>query len=361
MAPKPRLVYSKVGNKKYAYIKINVKVDGKYVPKTLADIGRIGNGKGEIGVARAKREFDKFMLKYNGASGSDMPLKDLRNEFTQHYKTQIGSSIQEKTYLIYLEKSLLLAPLFYMSIEKIKYQDVEFLKGRLKDRGLKNRTVNMILVELNKMFKYAIRCGYVDHAPIVDKLKETPNAIEALTIDEVNKILSIPVQDNIFDRSKAKASIQQMTYFKIMVWTGMRPHEMNELRWEQVNFDDGYIQILSDNDKKPARIIPITDHLRELLLSIRKNTGRVSPYSKTTNVYRAMVKLGKKAGLRLNRYMLRKTFSSILANNGMPVFDLIKLTGHKKVETLSKHYVKMQADTLKKSSEMYAPDYVVSN
>ena len=79
-----------------------------------------------------------------------------------------------------------------------------------------------VFFHLKRIFKFAQRKGYITTLPLIDHLRVSTKEIKRLTTDQIKILL-----DNAPEKIKR--------YICMMVFTGMRPNEMMNLRWEDVN------------------------------------------------------------------------------------------------------------------------------
>lgn len=63
-----------------------------------------------------------------------------------------------------------------------------------------------------------------------------------------------------------------------------------------------------------------------------------------------MAKLGRKIGVKVNPYMLRKTFVSLLVEAGVPICEVAKLAGHS-IHIAEKYYLGISASQLSSAVE----------
>jgi len=142
----------------------------------------------------------------------------------------------------------------------------------------------------------------------------------------------------------------------IAMHTGMRPGDIYELRWHNIDFTNNIIHFKPQKTKhhiEPANVkFPMTKGLQQTLFKWRKQshyelTGSyVFTNPKTKNRYnhsahkKPWSKLKSLARLdsELDFYSFRHHFISHLVRSGVPLFTIAKLVGHKSTKTIEKYY-----------------------
>ena len=112
-----------------------------------------------------------------------------------------------------------------------------------------------------------------------------------------------------------------------MVYLGPRLSEAYSLKWQDVNFDKGWVAITGTKTTKANRMVPLPPVILELLKKHRQREGSVlAPWN---NIRRDLELSCKKAGItRVTPNDLRRTFASWLKQAGVDSFTVAKLMGH---------------------------------
>jgi integrase len=142
-----------------------------------------------------------------------------------------------------------------------------------------------------------------------------------------------------------------------MLWAGLRPNEALRLKWENVNVEGGYIDVLSDNKRKPGRKVPLHAGLRGVLEKTPQASAYVSPYRDSKYASRSMKRLEARTGVKCNPYKMRKTFCSTLVRLGVDPVFVAKIMGHSSVQTSFNYYLDLKDEQLHQaiSKINYAP------
>ena len=123
---------------------------------------------------------------------------------------------------------------------------------------------------------------------------------------------------------------------KMALFTGMRRGELFKLKWKDINFDRGFINII-DPKGGPDQKIPLNDATRELLDNHHKTQ---SPYvfpgragRQRVNIAKQVKKIKDDAGIPEDfrpLHGLRHVYASMLASSGeVGMYTLQKLLTHK--------------------------------
>lgn len=315
-------------NKKRWYIVQNETIDGKNKRRYIASF----ETKGHAQMALTKMKADDFSKKYTIKT-----FGDVYEEFKAHYESKVPVEVAPKTYELFLLMSKhFFENLEYLPIEQITYKHIEELKGRVKARGLSGRSINVMLVNLTKVFKFALYCGYIERLPVIVPAKEEKKAVISLGERELNELI------------KAANPEQQFT-IQFLALSGLRPNAAINLKWKDVNLSKNFILVRSSNPRKPEYLVPISTQLRALLLerSIDPISDKVLNYTTASSIRNMILRLGNRLGMKgLSTYIIRKTFASILRSKGVDMFDIAKCMGHKKPQTTNESYIKTDIDYL---------------
>lgn len=279
-------------------------------------------------------------------------------------------------------------------IKTIKKTDIKRYYNNLSEsRGLKPNTIDCIHTVLHQLFDVAIDDGYLSINPSTNALKELKRATR---IDEKRSALTAD-QEKLFlayTRSSKQYS-HWYPLFAVMVGTGVRVGELTGLRWCDVNFEDGYLDInhtlvyyahriakpgekvgcyfAINSTKTPAskRQIPMLDYVREALSEQRNEL----PCSASVDGYSGFVFANRFGGLlyqgTLNKalhriirdcnleqiekgsdlllpnfscHSLRHTFATRMCENGINLKVIQDVMGHTDISTTMNIYTDATRD-----------------
>jgi integrase len=216
-------------------------------------------------------------------------------------------------------------------------------KKSTKGVCLSGHTINKVLFVLNGIFKYAVRDCRIEHNPIsleYHKVKENLKQADYFTLREMNLFLK-----NIHPEYK--------TFFTLLWHSGMRIGEAVALKWQDIDWNKGWITITRQIYQKSGKDIvtePKTKSgLRKVFLTpfilqeLKSYNERVKTYHingyvferdgrsyRKTGIVRSQFKLAiRKAGLRdsLTPHSIRHSTISLLRQY-FPDFIIKSFAGH---------------------------------
>ncbi|EHV2920766.1 site-specific integrase [Enterococcus faecalis] len=179
-------------------------------------------------------------------TNSNLTLKDIYEIYEEKYTQNLKPSYkqtQERIFKNYVE------PYFKNTqIKLIKKQQIydfqQFLltsKPKRKET-LSNKTINMIIIHLQKLFNVAMKEGlsYENPCNQIDKLKVQKKEINFWTLDEFTTFISH------IDKNKPFLKV----FYQFAFFTGMRAGEMIALTWSDIDFYNQTVRI-----NKSAKLI----------------------------------------------------------------------------------------------------------
>ncbi len=210
-------------------------------------------------------------------------------------------------------------------LHEITSKRIEDYKMEIRKSGASEATANRRLACLKNMFTKAIDWHMADDNPVrkVKLYKENNQRVHYLEDEELSRLLE-----------NCSAPLRAVIFFAIN--TGMRKGEIQKLKWNEINFNQGYIAI-TETKNGEVRYAPMNDTIREVLVSIRKHPA--SPYvfcSKDGEPYdfrKSFETALRKSGILDFRFHdLRHTFASHLAMKGVDLNTIRELLGHKSLD-----------------------------
>lgn len=149
----------------------------------------------------------------------------------------------------------------------------------------------------------------------------------------------------------------------LMADTGIRRAELCLLKWADVDISRGMIAIREGKGGK-FRTVMVGVRTRRALLKYRRGviTDPSAPVIQTQSGGRMthsglrsmLLRIGKRAGIRLSPHMLRRTFATLSLRAGMNPLHLQGLLGHSSLE-MTNHYVHMLDDDLQMAHKAFGP------
>lgn len=269
----------------------------------------------------------------------------------------------ESTYRNHI-KSYSIANLSIKKITSIVIQD--FYNTLSKNKETTNNIIKIHKL-LNTFFKYVEKEGYIAKNPCSNTTIPQNKNIDVDMLIEKEKMAfdyftdnEIPILRKSFENNKYKNIVD------FALGTGMRQGEIVGLKWTQLNFEEKEIYVKNNTtrsatfddegkktgyktkDGKPKtnssiRIIPMSDTIYNLLIHISKtseyvftcNGHQIDKKDLEKNWRKTLQKLSTENKNFKYRVFhdLRHTFAVLLLLNGVDLYTIMKLLGHKKLSS----------------------------
>jgi len=232
-------------------------------------------------------------------------------------------------------------------ITQISPRDIERLMSDLIKKGLAPQTVKHCLALVRAVINKAVIWERWSGENPVSKVKlpSLDNKRERfLSREEAEELLA----------ELAKRSQQVHDYSLMSLLTGMRAGELFALTWQDVDFDNGIVNVRGK--KGVSRVAYMTHRVKKMLLRRHAKKSKsllgmdfvfpsrdAEKTSEVSHVFdRTVEDLGWNKGVTDRRrkvvfYTLRHTFASWLAIQGKPLLAIKKLMGHSSV-TMTERY-----------------------
>jgi integrase/recombinase XerD len=220
-------------------------------------------------------------------------------------------------------------PLNQITTDQIEDHINQRLKGGVSPAG-----VGLEFRTIKAMFSKQVKKGKLIRNPAlgISPPKVEPKAIRFLTEAEVTKLLK-----KVDDKDFKDLIVGYLN-------TGARRSEIlsPNFTWDHVQFGLDRVKIEGKGDK--VRYVPMNAVLRAIL-ERRKAAGKSTPFDFSYSwTFKKLAKYYEAAGIEnANVHTLRKTFGSLLLQQGEDIFRVSKLLGHSSVIVTQNHY----ADILK--------------
>jgi len=215
-------------------------------------------------------------------------------------------------------------------------------------KQLTPKTTANVLELLRRIINFGVNRGLCEskikvRLPKVDNLQT-----EDLSPDQLTRLLE--VLDTA--ENQAVARIMRMALF-----TGMRRGEILKLRWEDLDFERGFIGIRDPKGGQSAKI-PMSPQARDMLLSLPRESDFVFPGrgdKQRVEVRRAARKICEAAGLSSDfrpMHGLRHAYASMLASSGqVDLYTLQRLLTHKSAG-MTARYAHLRDEVLQRGANV---------
>lgn len=240
------------------------------------------------------------------------------------------------------------------------------LETYLTGMEVSNRTRNIDLSLLRSIFGKAVEWDYLVNAPVngIKRFKEDSQGSRSLTPLELHNLLN------------GNLTAWQKSVIRILVNSGMRPGELSNLKWQDIDWELNRLCVASDKWRKTknrkARFIPMNWELREELLFLQDHLPRKGGHDKNpfrprlshqreyvfcqedggkVHCFRlAITRAFKAHGIEgVTPHGLRKTFCSNLARSNAHPRVAQQLLGHSDIRLTMKVYTEVDDDQLREA------------
>jgi len=228
--------------------------------------------------------------------------------------------------------------------------DVHRLRITLS-KTLTPKTVKNVLELLERIINFGVKkglcpgLGFKIEMPRVNNLKT-----EDLDPEQLSKLLEAIDQDH---------DIQAANLMRLALFTGMRRGELFKLKWDDVDFERGFLHIRQPKGGKD-QTIPLNQAAREVLENHPRDDN--SPFvfpgrggKQRTEIRRPIDRIRQRASLPKDfrpLHGLRHTYASMLASSGqVDLYTLQKLLTHK-TPAMTMRYAHLRDGALRRASDL---------
>ena len=225
-------------------------------------------------------------------------------------------------------------------ITDVANSDIVAYLIELKKQGRSKSTVNRRLTSIRTFYKFLVREGKVKENPAEDikSPRIEKKDIEFLSIDEVNRLMTLP--------DESIKGIRDRAILELMYATGIRASELIDMKLDDLNMRMGFVKCTGEHSK--ARIIPIGRPARHALedyvydarpVLLKKSTSEklfvnyAGESMTRQGLWKILKEYGEEAGLkiRLTPQVLRNSFAVHMLQNGADIKSIQELMGHEDI------------------------------
>ena len=225
-------------------------------------------------------------------------------------------------------------------LSDVSNSDIVAYLMELKKQGRSKSTVNRRLTSIRTFYKYLLREGKVRENPAEDikSPRIEKKDIEFLSIDEVNRLMTLP--------DDSTKGIRDRAILELMYATGIRASELIDMKLDDLNMRMGFVKCTGEHSK--ARIIPIGRPARHALedyvydarpVLLKKSTNEklfvnyAGESMTRQGLWKILKEYGEEAGLkiRLTPQVLRNSFAVHMLQNGADIKSIQELMGHEDI------------------------------
>ncbi len=262
--------------------------------------------------------FEKYILKEKNAAENTVNayIKDLEHfgEFTR------GRGIKDLT--------------------DVSNADIVAYLMELKKEDKSRSTVNRKLTSIRTFYRFLMKEGRIRENPAenIKSPRIEKKEIEYLSIDDIDKLMSLPDETPKGKRDRAM--------LELMYATGIRASELIDMKLDDCNMRMGFVKCSGEHSK--ARIIPIGRPARmameEYIYDIRPSLLRgskseslfvnyVGESMTRQGLWKILKEYGEKAGfdIKLTPQVIRNSFAVHMLQNGADIKSIQELMGHEDI------------------------------
>ncbi len=267
----------------------------------------------------------------------------------EYLKTQINPDVRKRTaanHFLPVFGNKAFNNIATPDIKNYQFERMREIMGLAKNKGKKEseinlRSINYEIAIMRNFFNYCIEKKYTDKNPCagVKKLNEL-SRLKTLSDEDMQKLIA---------GATNKLTRDIITF---LIYTGCRKGEVLNLKWDDVDLQNGVIAIKATKTKHD-RYIPVSRPLKDLLSGIEReddylyvfnNSGR-----KIVDFKHSFKTACRNAGLKdLRIHDLRHVFASKMVMGGTSLYITGELLGHRTTQ-MTKRYSHLVPDTLRKA------------
>lgn len=354
---------------------VGFKKDGKQKIKAVY-------GKTEAEVKRKLKALQKEIVKFEPQESVKLTLSELLDDWLNNIKRlELKDSSFDHTEAT-IENQI--KPLIgFLQIQSISMQDVQQFINTLNDKGYSYSTIKKAYNAINATLNLAVEREYIAKNPCVrivlpKQAKRSKSDIICFT-DEETEIIC---KEALYKYSTGRYKYKHGYAFIILLNTGMRVGELLALKWNNIDFETGYIHItetrgqIKDRSKSKQkyttvdrstktesgdRYIPINKQTKEAL-EYFKSFDYNSPYVMANsdkgvlsyrNLHRALANILERNNIDHGSiHSLRHTFATRLFRNGVDVKVISELLGHSDINITYDIYTHVIAEQKRKAVDI---------
>lgn len=261
-------------------------------------------------------------------------IDDLTNNKKLSKNTIESYSRDIKQYLSYLEEN-------NIDFKDAKRGNIIAYVLFLEKENKAPSSISRSIASIRSFYHFLLRNNIINYDPTIDlkSPKIEKKMPEILTIGEVEKLLSMPI-DNNFKGSRDKAMLE------LLYATGVRVTELVNLNVDDVNLNLGFVKLNGTKERvvpigrmaQRAVNIYINEYRQEFLKGKESNVLFLNFHGQkmTRQGFWKIVKsYAREAGIEkeITPYTLRHSFAAHLIENGADLKSLQQMLGHADIST----------------------------
>ena len=304
---------------------------------------------------RLQAVLGKVLMKYKIAENDNNTVVESTNEqmVTKFIKAKRIEGCSEKT-LVYYRKTIdtMLVDVGKEVVHIITEDLRSYLTRYQESKQLSRVTVDNVRRILSSFFSWLEDEDYILKSPVrrIHKVKTAVNIKETYSDEALESM-----RDNCEEP-------RDLAMIDMLASTGMRVGELVLLNRMDINFNERECVVLGKGNKERVVYFDARTkiHLQNYLDSRTDDNEALfvtlrSPYSRLTisGVEVRVRNLGIKLGMKkVHPHKFRRTLATMAIDKGMPIEQLQRLLGHKRIDT-TLHYAMVKQSNVKNSHRKY--------
>lgn len=238
-----------------------------------------------------------------------------------------------------------------LRVADVTTEDIRALHGAMRKTPT---AANRVLALLSKAFNLAEKWGMCDEGTNPCKhVQRYRERRHERFLDDAERVRVFNALASTVE--KKECSQHASAAIALVLLTGARPAEILTLRWEHVDLERGVLNL--PDSKTGEKQVYLSDAAAAVLAGLPRTKDnpwviegqrRGAHMKDLKRPWERVCKAAKLEDVRL--YDLRHTYASVAAANGVPLYTISKLLGHKSVVT-TQRYAHLAADPLRRAAE----------
>lgn len=261
--------------------------------------------------------------------------------YCEYEKGLSSNTLKSYSYEINLYQSYLMNKLNIVDIEDISKDDIESYLKYCYSNKEDSKTISHKITTIYSFHNYLLREKAVknNEAEFIDRPKLAKHLPYTLTVNEIDKLLDIPLLTAFDYRDKAM--------LELMYGTGLRVSELVSLTVYDIDFYNAFLRIKGKGNKE--RIVPINNtsikylklYLEQRNLLLKSKTSNelflnargegISRQGFFKNLKKILAK--KEMPTNISPHSLRHSFATHLIENGADLRTVQTMLGHSDITT----------------------------
>lgn len=228
------------------------------------------------------------------------------------------------------------------NLTNLKKEDIREYLTFLGNENLTEKSIAHNISVLRSFYKFLIMNEQITNNPVIfiDLPRIPKNLPNVLSVDEVNKLLSIEITDCYSSRNKAM--------LELMYSSGLRISELLNLKINDISLEEDLVKIFGKGSKE--RIIPTSDcainAIKKYIITYRgqllkkQNSDYLFLSSRGTKMsrqgfFKILKKIAQEKDIKteISPHTLRHSFATHMLNYGADLRSIQELLGHSNIST----------------------------